>query len=158
MRERVVDPNSKIPRVIRLWYLLRIKRMDAYNNSSMGTDIGFGATFESPPFLVHGLNGIIISHYAKIGRNCHIHQGVTIAQGFEPVAATIGDNCMIGAGAVIIGDVKIGNNVIIGANAVVTKDIPDNSTAVGVPAKTIPRKEILTVNTPTSSPLFVHQG
>ncbi len=42
---------------------------------------------------------------------------------------------MIGAGAVILGNLKIGNNVIIGANAVVTHDIPDNCTAKGIPAK-----------------------
>lgn len=48
---------------------------------------------------------------------------------------TVGDNCMIGAGAVILGNVSIGNNVFIGANAVVTHDIPDNCVAVGVPAR-----------------------
>lgn len=50
---------------------------------------------------------------------------------------SIGDNCMIGAGAVILGNIRIGNNVRIGANAVVTHDIPDNSVAVGVPARYI---------------------
>lgn len=44
---------------------------------------------------------------------------------------------MIGAGAVILGNIHIGNNVCIGANAVVTHDIPDRSVAVGVPAKCI---------------------
>lgn len=47
----------------------------------------------------------------------------------------IGNNVQIGCGAVIIGNVTIGNNVYIGANAVVLKDVPDNSIAVGVPAK-----------------------
>lgn len=44
---------------------------------------------------------------------------------------------MIGAGAVIIGDIRIGNNVKIGANAVVITDLPDDSIAVGVPAKIV---------------------
>ena len=48
---------------------------------------------------------------------------------------------MIGAGAVIIGNIKIGNNVSIGANAVVLTDIPDDSIAVGVPAKIIQREQ-----------------
>ncbi len=48
---------------------------------------------------------------------------------------SVGDNVMIGAGAVILGNIKIGNNVQIGANAVVTHDIPDNCVAVGVPAR-----------------------
>ncbi|MDR2798933.1 MAG: serine O-acetyltransferase, partial [Treponema sp.] len=45
----------------------------------------------------------------------------------------IGDNVEIGAGAIIIGNIKIGNNVMIGANAVVTKDVPDDCTVVGIP-------------------------
>ncbi len=50
---------------------------------------------------------------------------------------TIGDNVVIGAGACILGEIKIGNNVNIGANAVVLTDIPDNCTVVGVPGKII---------------------
>ena len=42
---------------------------------------------------------------------------------------------MIGAGAVILGNIRIGNNVQIGANAVVTHDVPDNCIAVGIPAR-----------------------
>ena len=44
---------------------------------------------------------------------------------------------MIGAGAVIIGDIRIGSNVLIGANAVVIDDIPDNCTAIGIPARIV---------------------
>ena len=49
----------------------------------------------------------------------------------------IGDNVYIGMGAYIMPNVKIGNNCIIGAGAIVTKSIPDNSVAVGIPAKVI---------------------
>ena len=49
----------------------------------------------------------------------------------------IGNNVSLGANVVIIGDVKIGNNVVIGAGSVVVKDIPDNSIAVGNPARVI---------------------
>ena len=49
----------------------------------------------------------------------------------------VGDNVMIGTGVIIMPDVKIGSNVIIGAGAIVTKDIPDNSVAVGIPAKAV---------------------
>lgn len=54
----------------------------------------------------------------------------------------IGDNVMVGAGAIIIGAVHVGNNVEIGANAVVTKDIPDNAVAVGIPAKVVRIKTV----------------
>lgn len=138
MRQEVINPKSKKCMIIRLWYLFRIKRSDAFNNASMGTNLNSGAQFASIPILPHHLNGIIISHYAKIGKNCTIHQQVTIAQDENNKAATIGDNVFIGAGAKIIGNVVIGDNVKIGANAVVVKDIPSNSTAVGVPARIIP--------------------
>lgn len=139
MREKVVDPDSKLPKIVKYIYYYRIKKMDAFNNASMGTGIGYGAKFSSVPILHHGLNGIIISHYATIGRNAMIFQQVTIAERGNK-AATIGDNCMIGAGAKIIGGVTIGDNVIIGANAVVTKDVPSDCTVAGVPAKIISQR------------------
>jgi len=55
-------------------------------------------------------------------------------------SAIIGDNVLIGAGVKILGGVNIGNNVKIGANAVVVKDIPDNCTAVGIPARIVSKK------------------
>lgn len=55
--------------------------MDAYNNASMGTSIESGAIFKTPPVLWHGLNGIVVSHYAEIGENCIINQQVTIFLG-----------------------------------------------------------------------------
>lgn len=133
MREKVVNPESKTPAFLKVFYLYRIKRMDAFNLSSMGTGYGWGAEFATPPILPHLLNGIIISHYAKIGKNCVINQQVTIAE-HNKSAATIGDNVMIGAGAKILKAVTIGNNVRIGANAVVVTDLPSNCTAVGNPA------------------------
>lgn len=84
------------------------------------------AQFGSKPNLPHGVSGIFISSGSKIGRNAVIFQQVTIgsvttldskSQG-SPI---IGDNCYIGAGAKIIGNIKIGNNVRIGANCVYTK-------------------------------------
>ena len=81
--------------------------------------------------MFHGLNGIIISHFAIIGKNCVINQQVTIAGGSEKERVVIGDNVLLGAGCKIIGPCKIGNNVKVGANAVVAKDVPDNCTVVG---------------------------
>lgn len=66
---------------------------------------------------------------AHVGKNAVIWQQVTIGSsgGGTP---WIGDNCQIGAGAKVLGGIRIGNNVTIGANAVVTKDVPDNCTVV----------------------------
>lgn len=104
--------------------------MDAFHNASLGTHIGFNsAKFEGRPYLPHGLNGIIVSNDAIIGKECQLYHQVTIGggNGGSPV---IGDNVLIGAGAKIIGPVKIGNNVKIGAGSVVTIDVPDDATVV----------------------------
>lgn len=141
MRNIVISSTGS--KIKKYFYLFRIKRMDAFNNASMGTDIGFGAYFETPPHLQHGLNGIIVSHYAHIGKDAWIAQQVTIGQAInENVGPTLGDNVIIGAGAKIIGNVKIGNNVTIGANAVVVNDMPDNCICGGIPAQIIKMKEL----------------
>src|SRR5699024_2703000 len=100
----------------------------------------------SIPFNVFG-PGLNIAHYgsivvngnARVGQNCRMHSATNIGEtrGKSP---TIGDNCYIGPGAVISGDIKIGNNVAIGANAVVLKDVPSNVTVAGIPAKIISNK------------------
>lgn len=128
MRNRVVGQN-KYPKILKSIYLFYIKRCDAFNNASLGTHIGYGATFDTPPNFPHGLYGIIISHNAHIGKNVTIFHQVTIGEGNDG-APTIGDNCYIGAGAKITGNIRIGNNVRIGTNCVVVEDIPDNATVI----------------------------
>lgn len=64
-------------------------------------------------------------------------QHVTIGGRVGPGVPVIGDNVRIGSGAKVLGGIRIGNYAQIGANAVVIKDVPDNATAVGVPAKII---------------------
>ncbi|MEE9350319.1 MAG: serine acetyltransferase [Flavobacteriaceae bacterium] len=95
----------------------------------------FETTIKGSPNFLHGVFGIFISGGVSIGKNCTIYQQVTIgsnmlidSKGFG--YPTIGDNCLIGAGAKIIGNVIIGDNCRIGANAVVTKNMPDNSVCV----------------------------
>jgi serine O-acetyltransferase len=87
-------------------------------------------------FVIDHFGGIVISGYAKFGDNCRIRCGVVVglSRVDEPSAPTIGNNVDIGAGAKLLGPIRIGDNVLIGANAVVLCDVPDNSIAVGVPA------------------------
>ena len=83
---------------------------------------------------------LVVSEGAKIGKNCRIHEGVTIgATNGSSKAANIGDNVFIGTGAKIIGEVTISSNVAIAANAVVVKDIicENGCTVGGIPAKVI---------------------
>lgn len=84
--------------------------------------------------------GCVVHPRTIIGKNCKIFQGVTLGSkwtngicvGDAPI---IGDNVLIGAGAVVLGNISIGDNSIIGANAVVTKNIPENSLVTGNPGK-----------------------
>ncbi|CUV66437.1 Serine acetyltransferase [Sulfurovum sp. enrichment culture clone C5] len=114
------------------------------NNSS----IAWNSVFEGEPCFPHGMKGIFVSGGAKIGRNCVIFQQVTIGSVVMPSDnkvgyPTIGDNCYIGAGAKIIGNVNIGNNVRIGANAVVYKNVPNNSVVISGEQKITEKTDLL---------------
>lgn len=125
-REITVNPRCRKSKLLKLYYLLYLKKADARHNASFGTNLNSGAVFLSPPILPHGPNGIIVGHDSIIGKNCTIFQQVTIAHG----NVIIGDNVLIGAGAKILPGVSIGNNAKIGANCVVVEDVPDNATVV----------------------------
>ena len=105
-----------------------------------GGYIGRGARIAGIPFLPHGLHGIYLSRYADVGSNCRIYQNVTVGE-VRHKAPQIGDNCFIGAGAVIIGDIRIGDGVRIGAGAVVSSDIPDGCTVVAQPPRILKRRK-----------------
>lgn len=134
-RERLVSGNCT--KIIKLIYMYRIKKMDAFNNASMGTNWNKSAIFHNRPILPHGLNGIIVSQYAEIGKDCCIFHQVTIGAKEDKYAPKIGDNVTIYPGVIIVGGVNIGNNVQIGAGSVVVKDVPDNCVVAGCPAKII---------------------
>jgi sugar O-acyltransferase (sialic acid O-acetyltransferase NeuD family) len=107
-----------------------------YNiNIGKGCNILSGSTISNDVCIGQGCMlyyNSIITHDCKIGDFVEISPGVSILG-----KVIIGNYCQIGAGSTILPDVKIGNNVLIGAGATVTKDIPDNSLAVGIPAKVI---------------------
>ncbi len=125
-RKIVTDPSNKTNIILKLYYLIYIKRKDAFHHCSFGTNLNSGTNFLSPPILPHGPSGIIIGHDLEIGSNITIYQQVTIANG----GGKIGNNVLIGAGAKILSGVNIGNNVKIGANCVVIEDVPDDTTVV----------------------------
>ena len=83
----------------------------------------------------HGDNARIIATH--IGKNCTVNQNAQMLWKDSQRIPTIGDNVHICASAIIIGDVHIGDNAIVGAGAVVTKDVPANSVVAGNPAKVI---------------------
>jgi serine O-acetyltransferase len=91
--------------------------------------------------VIDHFGDIVISGYARFGDNCRIRNGVTVGlrKVEDPAAPWIGDDVDIGAGAKLLGRIRIGNRVSIGANAVVLCDVPDDCIAVGVPAVVKPR-------------------
>jgi serine O-acetyltransferase len=90
----------------------------------------------------HNGLGIVLDYRCIIGDNVRIDQQVTIGIRWdEGVAPIIGNGVRIGAGAKVLGPIRVGNNARIGANAVVLTDVPDGATAVGVPARIILRRE-----------------
>lgn len=97
-------------------------------------EIHYRAQIDRGIKILHGTLGIVISGNAVIGKHLTLTGGNCIGQRTEGVLY-IGNNVTLGANAVILGPVRIGNNVQIGAGAVVIHDSMDNTTLIGIPAR-----------------------
>jgi serine O-acetyltransferase len=109
-----------------------------------GIEIHPGATIGHGLFIDHG-TGVVIGETAEIGDNCTLYQGVTLGGTGKDIGKrhpTLGNNVMVGAGAKILGPFKVGDNAKIAANAVVLSEVPSDSTAVGIPARIVKRRNI----------------
>ncbi len=107
-----------------------------------GIEIHPGAKIGRGLFIDHG-SAVVIGETAELGDNCTLYQGVTLGGTGKDVGKrhpTLGNNVMVGAGAKVLGPFTIGDNVKIAANAVVLEAIPDNCTAVGIPARVVRRE------------------
>ncbi|MEZ9799006.1 serine O-acetyltransferase [Vibrio cyclitrophicus] len=111
----------------------------------LGVKLGFTIfpnTF-GPGLSIAHYGTIIVNKDSNIGSNCRIHANVNIGTqaGVSGLAPTIGDNCYIGPGAKLFGDITIGNNTAVGANAVVNRSFQEGDcTLGGIPAKVISKK------------------
>ncbi len=106
-----------------------------------GIEIHPAATIGKRFFIDHGM-GVVIGETAEIGDDCTLYQGVTLGGTGKDVGKrhpTLENNVMVGAGAKVLGPVIIGSNSKIASNAVVLHSVPENSTAVGIPAKIVKR-------------------
>lgn len=102
-----------------------------------GIEIHPGATIGRRVFIDHGM-GVVIGETAVIGDDCTLYHGVTLggtSWNKGKRHPTLESGVVIGAGAKVLGPITIGKNAKIGSNAVVVKDVPDNATAVGIPAR-----------------------
>jgi serine O-acetyltransferase len=101
--------------------------------SRYGLEIVVGADIGGGLYIAHPI-GTVISP-KRMGRNCSIIAAVTIGMRNTWDFPDIGDEVFIGAGARVLGAIKIGDGAVIGANAVVISDVPAGATAVGIPAR-----------------------
>ncbi len=126
------------------WFYLHgmftIARMiSQHSRKKTGIEIHPGATIGKGLFIDHGM-GVVIGETAVVGDNCLIYQGATLGGTGKDKGKrhpTLGDNVLVGAGAKVLGPFTVGSNVKIAANAVVLNAIPDDCTAVGVPARVV---------------------
>ena len=106
-----------------------------------GVEIHPAAKIGRGLFIDHG-TGIVIGETAEIGDYCTLYQGVTLGGTGKDTGKrhpTLANNVLVGAGAKVLGPFRVGNNVKIAAGAVVLTEIPDDCTAVGVPARIVKR-------------------
>jgi len=106
-----------------------------------GIEIHPGATIGRGVFIDHGM-GVVIGETATVGDGCLLYQGVVLGgtslekkkrhPDLEP-------NVVVGAGAIILGPIRVGRGSRVGAGSVVVKEVPPDSTVVGVPAKVVAR-------------------
>jgi len=102
-----------------------------------GVEIHPGATIGRRVFIDHGM-GVVVGETAEISDDCTLYHGVTLggtSWNKGKRHPTLMPGVVVGAGAKILGPITIGANARIGSNAVVVKDVPDNATAVGIPAR-----------------------
>ncbi|MDP4144418.1 MAG: serine O-acetyltransferase EpsC [Bacillota bacterium] len=122
---------------IKFFFLARL--LSQFARFLTGIEIHPGAKIGKGLFIDHGM-GVVIGETAEVGDNVTIYHGVTLGGTGKHKGKrhpTIGNNVLIGSGAKVLGPVTVGDNAKIGANAVILKDIPENCTAVGVPARII---------------------
>ncbi|EOU9539651.1 serine O-acetyltransferase [Cronobacter dublinensis] len=121
---------------ISLWYYKTL-RMPLVNHLTIGT----GKLGKQQTRFPHPV-GMVIGQGVVIGRNCMIYQNVTI--GLKDLHSkdypVIGNDVVIYAGAIIVGNVHIGDGAIVGAGCIVTKDVPSNKIAVGSPMRIIDKR------------------
>lgn len=153
-RERVHpltwDAGRQLLRVIRAYQatvgsgpaaMLRRRRLllqHRFWSTVAGADIPINVSLGVGLLLPHP-NGIVIHPEAVVGPNCLLFQQVSLGTTSRPGAPILGGHVDVGAGAKVLGPVRIGNHVRIGANSVVLSDVPDGATVVGAPARIVRR-------------------
>jgi serine O-acetyltransferase len=145
----------------RVWHALwrRGLRFPARAGSQLtrwltGIEIHPGARIGRRFFIDHGM-GVVIGETAEIGDDVMLYHGVTLGgrtRDHGKRHPTLEDGVAVGAGAKILGPIRVGARSVVGANAVVTRDSPPDSVLVGMPAKARPRDADVSVGALLSAP------
>ena len=126
----------------RLWKIglpLLPRLLSQFTRSITGIEIHPGATIGKGVFIDHGM-GVVIGETTEIGNRCLLYQGVTLGgtgKDHGKRHPTLAENVVVGAGAKVLGAIKVGENTRIGAGSVVVRDVDDNSTVVGIPGRVV---------------------
>ncbi|MGC6482887.1 MAG: serine O-acetyltransferase [Synechococcus sp.] len=128
----------------RLWHSqlplkLPARLLSQLSRSLTGIEIHPGARIGNGVFIDHGM-GVVIGETAEVGDHCLLYQGVTLGGTGKECGKrhpTLENNVVVGAGAKVLGALKIGTNTRIGAGSVVVRNVEANCTVVGVPGRVI---------------------
>jgi serine O-acetyltransferase len=129
------------PRALRAPFSFLYRFLKFFTDPFLGVEMPCETVIGKRLIFEH-VGGIVISGDAILGDDCILRNGVTIGlrHQLQRGSPRIGHRVDIGTGAKLLGPIHIGNDVAIGANAVVLCDVPDGCTAVGIPARVMPRR------------------
>lgn len=130
-------------RVANFFYRIRLKLLarmvSQWSKFCTGIEIHPAARIAPGVFIDHG-EGVVIGETAEIAAGCVLYQGVTLGGTGKETGKrhpTLERNCMISAGAKVLGSITLHEGAKVGAGAVVLKDVPAGATVVGVPARVV---------------------
>jgi serine O-acetyltransferase len=128
-------------RFIRMPFSFCYKVLKFFSEMLLGAELPCEAVI-GRRFVIEHIGGIVVSGDAIFGDDCVIRNGVTVGLRHRGVRGSphIGNRVDIGTGAKLLGPIRIGDDTAIGANSVVLCDVPDNTIAVGIPARILARK------------------
>jgi serine O-acetyltransferase len=135
-RRNDARPDGLIKKLGTVWYWFLFRIVETATGVSLPKSAVIGGGLR-----IWHFGGIFINPGVVIGRNCTLRQGVTIGNRVDggPVPV-VGDDVEFGAYAQVLGGIKLGDRCKIGAMALVIKDVPDDATAIGVPARVLSSK------------------
>ena len=132
---------NRIREASRRWHVpLMNHLLRVVQTAVLGVEIGKDVTLGRGVYFVHPL-GVVIGGDARIGDRVRFYGNNTVGTAKDNGYPTIEDDVWVGAGARILGPVRVGARSRIGANAVVLEDVPPDSVAVGIPARARPRTD-----------------